>query len=44
MTTPQMRQAIKKAYSGDSWDRKVNNMSDGQVIAVYFRLLNDGKL
>lgn len=44
MMTTQMRQAIKKAYSGDSWGRKVDSMSDAQVIAVYFRLLNDDKL
>lgn len=44
MTTPQMRQAIKNAYSGKNWAQKVINMSDEQVIAVYFRLLNDNKL
>lgn len=38
------RQAIASAYSGKAWKEKCRIMSDGQVIAVYIRLKNSGKI
>ena len=41
MSVEQMRDILKNRtkYSGSiNWRRKVNNMSDAQVMAVYFRL------
>lgn len=41
MNVQQMRDILKNRtkYSGSiNWRRKVNNMSDAQVMAVYFRL------
>ncbi len=28
---------VEKMYSGPSWKRKVANMSDGQIFAIYTR-------
>lgn len=39
-----MRLAILRAYDGPNWERKVRNMADNQVIAVYYSFLNSGKL
>ena len=44
MTVPQMRNAIYNAYPASKWQRRVLNMPDDQVIAVYYKLLNSGKL
>lgn len=44
MTVPQMRYVIHDAYPSSKWKRKVLNMPDDQVIAVYHKLLNSGKL
>lgn len=39
MTVAQMRAKLRTAYGGASaWVTKVNQMSDGQVIAVYNKL------
>ena len=39
------RESLIAAYSGSpNWRRKVINMSDTQVIAVYMRLLKEGKV
>ena len=38
-----MRNEIEKVYPGDRWKRKVAFMDDNQVIAVYYKFLNDGK-
>lgn len=38
------REAIKRPYSSLKWDRKVDNMSDKQVMAVYNRMKANGKL
>ena len=43
MTTDAMRLAISSVYSSDSWKRKVENMADGQVLAIYMKFLADGK-
>ena len=42
MTTAQMRASVHEAYSGNGWGHKVDNMSDIQVQAVYFSLLERG--
>ena len=42
MTVLQMRELVRKAYSGNGWGHKVDNMSDIQVQAVYFSLLERG--
>ena len=43
MSVQQMRAAIYEVYPGRSWKEKVNNMSDAQVIAVYYSFLETGK-
>lgn len=44
MTVEQMRAKIAKVYKSMSWATKVNMMSDIQVIAVYHRLLKQGRM
>lgn len=34
------RKKIAAAYHSDPWQEKVKRMTDKQVLAVYFRLLN----
>ena len=43
MTTNEKRAAITRVYSSESWQRKVKNMSDAQVVAIYRKFLADGK-
>lgn len=43
MTVSQMRTAIAGAYEGPRWKLRVANMPEHQVIAVYYKFLNDGK-
>lgn len=43
MTNDQMRYAISRVYSSDSWQRKVEKMSDAQVFAIYQKFSADGK-
>ena len=43
MTTNEKRAAIARVYSSESWQQKVANMSDNQVIAIYQKFLADGK-
>lgn len=43
MSVEQMRATLKKLY-GISWRNTVDNMPDYQVIAVYKRFLEQGKL
>jgi predicted secreted protein len=49
-TESKEREALKQAYTGlegkptSSWLAKVANMGDRQVIAVYMRLKNTGKI
>lgn len=38
MSVMQMRDYVASSYKGDGWKRKVANMSDQQVIAIYYRL------
>lgn len=43
MTVQQMRRDIAKVYDGASWKRRVENMPDDQVIAIYYKFLHSGK-
>lgn len=43
MSVEEMRVAIAKVYSGEAWKRKVRNMPDYQVMAIYFSFLETGK-
>ena len=40
MTPSQMRNYVLQAYPGPKWKAKVQKMSDQQIAAVYFRLIN----
>lgn len=44
MATTTERERLKTAYSGDAWKKKVDRMSDNQVIAVLRRLQSQNKL
>lgn len=44
MTVEQMRRAVRKVYHSDKWFNKVAKMSDNQVIAIYNKMLESGKL
>ena len=44
MTVQQMKDAIVAVYDTASWKKKVNNMYDDQVIAIYYNFLNRGIL
>lgn len=38
------RELLKTVYKSKSWAKKVDEMSDAQVIAIYQRLKAQGKL
>ena len=40
MSVDEMRVAIVNAYKGPAWRVKVRNMSDEQVVAIYYRITN----
>ena len=45
MSADTMRGILKKQYNGAyKWITRVNNMSDDQVVAVYYRMLNSSQL
>ncbi len=44
MTTIQMRERVKVTYPGSHWKRKVNKMTDEQIIAIYYSLIRLGKI
>lgn len=44
MTAFQMRDWVKSAYDGPAWKTKVNNMTDEQIVAVYFSLVKQGRI
>lgn len=44
MNTKAMRAALKTVYTGDRWKRKVDRMSDAQVVAIYRNLQLQNKL
>lgn len=38
------REQLKGVYKNSTWAKKVDNMTDAQVIAIYKRLQAQGKL
>lgn len=44
MTVQQMRNAILGVYDTKSWKKKVANMYDDQIIAIYHSFRNKGML
>ena len=45
MARDQERTRLKEAYPGsESWARRVDHMTDDQVIAIYLRLKSQGKV
>ena len=45
MSVEAMRAVLKKQYNrAYKWVNRVNSMSDNQVVAVYYRMLNSGQL
>lgn len=38
------REALKGAYPGEAWQKKVAKMPEGQVVAVYLSLKKQGKV
>lgn len=43
-TLYRMREALKKVYDGDRWRKKVNQMEDSQVVAVYKEFQRKGMI
>ena len=44
MSVDQMREAITKVYPAERWQKKVAKMDDVQVMAIYFKFAQCGKL
>jgi len=44
MEVNKMRELVKSAYSGLRWNTRVDKMSDKQVIAIYYNLVNQGRI
>lgn len=44
MTVESMRSALGEVYPGDRWRRKVKEMPDAQVLAMYKRMEAAGQL
>lgn len=45
MEVSYMRDVLKKQYNGAyKWVNRVSNMSDNQVMAIYFRMLESKQL
>ena len=44
MTISGMREHISKVYNTDTWHKKVRDMPDGQVIAIYHTMVERGQL
>ena len=40
----QMREKIREVYSGEGWVKRVRNMPNDQVIALYYKFLKQGKI
>jgi len=38
------REQLKKVYPSKTWAKKVDNMSDQQITAIYIRLQSERKL
>lgn len=39
-----IRRIVANAYPGTSWKKKVNEMSENQVIAIYYNLKKSDKV
>lgn len=39
-----MRQAVMDAYGGTNWKKRVRQMPEHQIIAVYYSLKKQGKI
>jgi hypothetical protein len=40
-----MRETLKQAYpDSKTWSKRVSNMTEGQVTAIFFRLKREGKI
>ncbi len=44
MTDAQKRQYVYNLYDGPKWKKRVDKMSDAQVVAIYLKHLNDGDM
>ena len=44
LTTVNMRDWVRSAYPGLNWKKKVDKMSDDQIIALYYSLVKQGKI
>jgi hypothetical protein len=44
VTDAQKRQYVYNLYDGPRWKRRVEKMSDDQVIAIYLKHINDGDM
>ena len=44
MTVSDMRELISSVYAGQKWKDRVRNMSEDQVIAIYWQFVKKGKL
>lgn len=42
MTDGQKRQYVYNLYDGPRWRKRVDKMSDDQIVAIYLKHLNDG--
>ena len=44
MNVYQMRDLVEQAYPGQEWKKKVEKMTDEQIVALYLKLLRQGKI
>lgn len=44
MSVEQMREAIAWVYPSEKWKYRVSKMADDQVMAIYFKFNQEGKL
>lgn len=42
MLVSEMRRKIKSVYGNSTWDRRVDNMADNQVIAIFYSMKEKG--
>ena len=43
-TIGEMRRIITKVYPGESWKNRVKRMYDGQVVAIFYSFMENGKI
>ena len=44
MSVDQMRSAVIKVYTSEKWRQRVKEMPENQIIALYYKFLNAGKI